>query len=387
MKKNAISLYLKPGKERALLNFHPWIFSGALKKLPENLSVGSLVVVCDHEGKALALGHFCGHEGLVVRLFSFDVDCKEDIWQKKFEAGWRLRALLGFPSKECTGFRLFHGEGDGLSGLVVDIFGTAMSITLSNPGLESIIPELIAYFKPLLQLEYVILERVFSSSQEILLGSSQKISFLEHGLKFCADPEGGQKTGHFLDQRENRFLLKSLSKDRRVLDAFCYSGGFSVYALKGGASHVVSVDISEHAIAQAKNHVALNAPFKGSHEGVVADCFNYLREIKNNDFDMIVLDPPAFAKSAASVMRASRGYKDINLVAMKALPVGGLLWTFSCSQHISVDLFKKIIFASAKDAKRSVKILYELHQGPDHPVSVFCPQSSYLKGLVVQVDE
>lgn len=386
MKDNATPIYLKPGKERALLNFHPWIFSGALKKVPLNLSPGSVVQVCDHQGKALALGHFCGPEGLVVRIFSFDSNATNDIWQKKFQAAWRLRQLLGFPSRESTGFRLIHGEGDGLSGLVVDIFGTAMSIKVSNPGLNGILSELVSFFSPLLQLDYVSVERAYDQSHELMLGHSQKISFLEHGLSFNADPEQGQKTGHFLDQRENRLLLQQMSKGRRILDAFCYSGGFTTYALKGGAAKVVSIDISEHAIAQCKDHVALNGPFLGTHEGVVADCFNYLREIKANDFDLMVLDPPAFAKSAASVMRASRGYKDINLVAMKALPPGGLLWTFSCSQHISADLFQKIIFASAKDAQRSVKILYELHQGPDHPVSVFCPQSSYLKGLVLQVD-
>jgi 23S rRNA (cytosine1962-C5)-methyltransferase len=387
MRKNAISIELKPGKERALANFHPWIFSGALKKMPDNLRLGDEVLVCDHQAKALALGHYCGPQGLVVRIFSFDVDASApELWPAKFSEAWRLRQLLGFPRSDTTGFRLIHGEGDGLSGLVVDIFGDAMSIKLSNPGLNAIIPSMVEFFKPLLSLTSASIERSYDKSRELLLGTAQKTKFLENGLSFSADPEHGQKTGHFLDQRENRALLKSLAKGKRVLDAFCYSGSFSVYALKGGATSVLSVDISEQAIEQCDAHAEENRPFSGQHQAMAADCFSYLREIKPDEFDIIILDPPAFAKSAEAVMRASRGYKDINLLAIKGLAAGGLLWTFSCSQHISVDLFKKIIFGAAKDAGRSVKIIYELTQGPDHPVSVFCPQSSYLKGLVLQVD-
>jgi 23S rRNA (cytosine1962-C5)-methyltransferase len=209
--------------------------------------------------------------------------------------------------------------------------------------------------------------------------------FLENGLSFVAHIGQGQKTGHFLDQRENRALVKRYAKNRRVLDAFCYSGGFSVYALSGGASHVTSVDISERAIAYVQNHVKQNGPFASNHEAVVSDCFEYLRKQKVGDFDLIVLDPPAFAKSVATVEKAARGYKDINLVAMKALLPGSLLFTFSCSQHISVDLFKKIVFSAAKDLGKELVILQELGQGPDHPVSLFCPQSSYLKGLALYV--
>lgn len=387
MRKNAITLELKPGKERALANFHPWIFSGALKKLPDTLSLGALVLVCDAQGKPLALGHYCGPQGLVVRICSFDVDVSlDDLWHTKFQEAWRLRQLLGFPKESTNGFRLIHGEGDALSGLVVDIFGDAMSIKLSNPGLNAIIPAMIEFFTPLLSLSHASIERSYDKSREVLLGTAQKSRFLENGLCFTAELEHGQKTGHFLDQRENRALLKTSAKGKRVLDAFCYSGGFSVYALKGGATSVLSVDISEQAIEQCDKHAEDNRPFSGEHQAMAADCFSYLREIKPDDFDIIILDPPAFAKSAEAVMRASRGYKDINLLAMKGLSAGGLLWTFSCSQHISVDLFKKIIFGAAKDSGRSVKIIYELSQGPDHPVSVFCPQSSYLKGLVLQVD-
>lgn len=386
MRKNTAAVELKPGKERALSNFHPWIFSGALKKVPP-LSLGDEVIVNDHQGQPLALGHYCGPQGLVVRIFSFDTGCSlEEACDVQLRNAWHLRQRLGFPCESTNGFRLIHGEGDGLSGLVVDIFHNAMSIKLSNPGLNAIIPQVVDFFTPLLALKTVVIERSYDKSHDMLKGNATKVEFLENGLKFNADLELGQKTGHFLDQRYNRALVHSLAKGQRVLDAFSYSGGFSVYALKGDALSVTSVDISEHAIAQVRTHVEQNRPFLGHHEAITADCFTYLREMKAEAFDMIILDPPAFAKSAEAVMRASRGYKDINLLALKALPPQGLLWTFSCSQHISVDLFKKIIFAAAKDAGRSVKILYELNQGPDHPVSVFCPQSSYLKGLVLCVD-
>lgn len=387
MRKNILAVELKPGKERALSNFHPWIFSGALKKVPKEISLGEEVIVIDHQGQPLALGHYCGSQGLVVRIFSFDTSCTlSEACDVQMRNAWYMRQRLGFPSETTNGFRLIHGEGDGLSGLVVDIFHHAMSIKLSNPGLNSIIPQVVDFFTPLLGLKTVVIERSYDKSQDILKGAATKVEFLENGLKFNADLELGQKTGHFLDQRQNRALVESLSKGQRVLDAFSYSGGFSVYALRGGASSVTSVDISEHAIEQVRAHVEQNQPFLGHHEAIAADCFSYLREMKPESFDMIILDPPAFAKSAEAVMRASRGYKDINLLALKALPSQGLLWTFSCSQHISVELFKKIIFAAAKDAGRSVKILYELNQGPDHPVSVFCPQSSYLKGLALCVD-
>ncbi len=364
---------LKSGKERTLTNFHPWIFSGAISKLPKDLVLGGEVIVADHSGKAHARGHYCGSEGLVVRLFCFDMSAEinEGFWLNKLEQAWRLRAMLALPSHETNGFRFLHGEGDGFSGLVCDIFGDSAVIQLSNPGLEPILP----------LIEKFLAERGISNTDSVCISS-----FRENNLIFNADLISGQKTGHFLDQRDNRKLLGQLVKHKRVLDAFCYSGGFSVYALKGGAQAVTSVDISEQAISLCKNHIEHNRPFVGEHHTIVADCFNYLREIKAGDFDVIVLDPPAFAKSSHAVERAARGYKDINLLALKNLAPGGLLFSFSCSQHVSVDLFRKIIFAAAKDAGRNAKVIYELNQAPDHPVSLFCPQSGYLKGLVCQVD-
>lgn len=370
------SMWLKPGKERALKNRHPWIFSGAIRHMPE-LVVGSEVLVLSHEGEPLAIGHYCSPSGLSIRVCTFD--CAEIIdasfWQQKFHQALALRTSVGLPNAHTSGFRLVHAEGDGLSGLICDIFGSKASIQLSNPGLLKIIPEL----KSFLQKNLGITEICFEEHE------ASEASFLENSLHFVAHMGLGQKTGHFLDQRQNRALVGKLAKGRRVLDAFCYSGGFSVYALAGGAKQVTSVDISHQAIAQVSNHVAINGPFAGSHEGLVQDCFNFLRTLKPNDFDCIILDPPAFAKSLGSVEKAARGYKDINLQAMKALGPESLLFSFSCSQHISMDLFKKIIFAAAKDSGRDIKIIYELSQGADHPVSVYCPQSSYLKGLALYV--
>lgn len=381
------AIILKAGKERAVKNFHPWIFSGAIKKLPKDISVGDLVIILSHDKEPLALGHFCNNEGLSVRLCSFNPKeiIDNDFWLKRFHRALLLRKRLNFLNIKTTGYRLIHGEGDLLSGLVCDIYGDSASIKLANPGLRQIIPKLVDFLKENLNIKSVCFA-LEGESPAPILGDESDHEFLENNLSFVAHLCSGQKTGYFLDQRENRLLLKSYAKDRTILDAFCYAGGFSVYALAGGAKSVTSIDASERAIAWTNEHVAKNGPYFGSHQSQVADCFDYLRTLKPEAFDLIVLDPPAFAKSASTVMKASRGYKDINLLALKALAKDGFLFTFSCSQHISADLFKKIIFAAAKDIGREVSILHEMTQGPDHPISVFCPQSSYLKGLVLKVD-
>lgn len=373
-------VYLKPGKEKAIANKHPWIFSGAVGRIDDSIEPGDVVLVKDASGKDLAVGHWCSNNGLVCRIFSFGDGSIDGLFEKRLLLAKKLRKSLNLPSKNTNGYRLIHGEGDGLSGLVVDIFSDTASIQLSNPGFKSQIMKLC---------DFLDVKSIFfadtNGEGSFIKGKSEKIPFLENGLKFFANPVDGQKTGHFLDQRGNRLLVKNYSQDRIVLDAFCHSGGFSTYALSGGAKHVTSVDISQNAIDQCIEHVSKNN-LGQNHEAVVADCFSYLRKIPKNKFDLIVLDPPAFAKSAASVARAARGYKDINLLAMKNINFGGLIFTYSCSQHIDADLFKKIIFASAKDSGREVKILSELFQGADHPVSVYCPQSSYLKGLLLYVE-
>ena len=381
------SIQLKAGKEKAVLNRHPWIFSGALKKVDRGILPGDVVVIKDHFGKMLALGHWCNDTGLVCRIFTFDIDVAVDdaFWLMRFRDARILRETCGFPSNQTNGFRLVHGEGDGLSGLVVDIYHDSASIQLSNPGLAEHIPLLTKFLTEECGQKRVYYEASFKNEFVFLKGTGQTSDFLENDLRFLIAIGDGQKTGHFLDQRENRHLVKTHARGRDVLDAFSYSGAFSVYAAAGGASSVTSLDISKAALKLAEQNIAANC-LSQVHRTIEADCFNYLRTLTKDEYSLIVLDPPAFAKSSQAIMRASRGYKDINLLAMKAIRHGGLLFTFSCSQHIDQDLFKKIIFAAAKDANRHVRILKELTQGEDHPVSVFCPQSQYLKGLLLYVD-
>lgn len=387
MKNEVKSVFLKPGKERAVINRHPWIFSGAIARADQGLSVKDQVIIKDHTGKPLALGHWCGSDGLVCRIFSFDPACVVDeaFWANRFYRAKLLRQTFGLPNASTNAYRLLHGEGDGLSGLVCDIFRKSASIQSTNPGFTSIIPLLTSFLVDECGIENIFLADSCAEQNAWILGPSDDGEFLENNLVFLPDIGHGQKTGHFLDQRDNRALVKSYAKGRDVLDAFCYSGGFSTYALSGGAHTVTSVDISEVAIHLCEKNVSKNG-FGDAHRAVVADCFTYLRQIKKDDFDLIILDPPAFAKSAQAVTRAARGYKDINLLALKAVRGRGMVFTFSCSQHIDVDLFKKIIFAAAKDSAREVKIIGELTQGADHPVSVYCPQSSYLKGLALYVE-
>lgn len=387
MKQSLKSVFLKPGKERAVTNKHPWLFSGAVLKKDGDIGVGDEVLVIDHHGKALALGHWCSNEGLVCRILSFDtgVMLDSDFYVNRFHKALMLRRSFGLPNQETNGYRLIHGEGDGLSGLVCDIFGEAASIQLSNPGLKKCISTLIDFLVQYLNIKKIYFNDSFDGQSNWLLGKNSEDIFLEGNFRFVADIDEGQKTGHFLDQRSNREFLKQLARGRSILDAFCYSGGFSVYALAGGARAVTSVDIAKKAISLCQQNVS-NNNLEAYHRPVVADCFSYLRQIKNDDFDVIILDPPAFAKSAQAVNRAARGYKDINLLAIRAVRPGGMVMTFSCSQHVDEDLFQKIIFAASKDASREVKIVKKLTQGVDHPVSVYCPQSLYLKGLALYVE-
>lgn len=378
----AKSIFLKPGKEKAIKNRHPWVFSGAIGRIDDTIESGDEVLIKDSGGNNLALGHWCAGDGLVCRIFSFDIHATGEFFKDRLIKAHALRKALDLPSALTTGYRLVHGEGDGLSGLVCDIFNETASIQLSNPGLSPFMGELVDFLKENNIKNIYLNDHLGEGSW--LLGNNPDSPFLEHGLKFVAHI-GGQKTGHFLDQRENRKLVQSFSHGRDVLDAFCHSGGFSIYALKGGARSVLSVDTAKPALDSCKLHVALNS-LDGAHKTEEADCFSYLRTLKKDQFDLIVLDPPAFAKSVSSVSRASRGYKDINLLALKAIRSGGLLFTYSCSQHIDADLFQKIIFAAAKDSGREVRIIKQLEQASCHPVSVYCPQSFYLKGLMLYVE-
>lgn len=376
------SVYLKPNKERALNNRHPWLFSGAVARTDQQLRIGDPVVVRDHGANFLAIGHWCGDHGLVCRLVSFDPKRIVDqaFYRQRFFEAKSLRTGLGLPNAQTNGYRLLNGEGDGLPGLVCDLYAESASIQLSNPGLRAIVPDLSDFLCAECGCEHIFIQDHEEKTTRWLLGGLEECSFREHGLRFTAKLGKGQKTGHFLDQRDNRLRIGQIAHGRVVLDAFSYSGGFSMHALQGNAARVTSVDISAKAIEFCRAQVAENG-FHDAHEAIVADCFDYLRQIEAGRYDLMILDPPAFAKTAQAVPQAARGYKDINLNAMKAIGKGGLIFTFSCSQHVDRDLFQKIVFGAAKDSGREVKIISEFSEGPDHPVSLYCPQSRYLKGL------
>lgn len=386
------ALILKPGKEKPVLNRHPWIFSGAVRNLP-NAEAGDIVAVKSAEGRLLGYGHFAPGRTLICRLFAFtgsELHITADWWMEKLRDALRYRRSL--PGLEgTTGYRLVHAEGDGLPGVVIDLFGRTASVQLRTEGarnLQSVITQFLTQQMDLVNV-YVQTEKEGNEDKdgkgEWIAGGPGENEFVENGIRFHADVETGQKTGFFLDQRDNRAMLRTFAAGRKVANLFSYTGGFSMYALAGGAREVLSVDLSEPANEKCRTHAALNFGATAAHTALKADCFAYLKEMPADEFDLVVLDPPAFTKHASTVDRAARGYKEINLKALQKIAPGGFLFTFSCSQHISKDLFRKIVFGAAADAGRAVRLVSQLTQAPDHPVSIFHPEGEYLKGLVLQV--
>jgi len=400
-------LTLKRGKERVVTNRHPWIFAGALhtERGPEDAAFADLV---DGEGKRIASGFHSRHSQIRMRALTFGAEeLGGDVLVSRLIRSITRRAPLLDDGTNAA--RLVHAEGDELSSIVIDRYADVIVVEIANRGAEQIKPLLVEtlqrelaprliYFKndlPARKLEQLPME------DEIFLGSSNggvveedgpetpieeprasaRTQILESGLKFVVDPALGQKTGFFLDQRENRRLAGTLSAGKRVLNLFSYTGAFGVYASAGGASFVRNVDISAKAIDVARENHALNDT---ESELTVADAFQFVRS-SSERYDLLVCDPPAFAKSRAEVDRAARGYKDVNLYAMRMLEAGGHLLTFSCSGHLSLDLFQKVIFAAALDAGRRISILRRLTAGPDHPVSLYCPEGEYLKGFLLEV--
>ena len=378
-------LKIKKGKEKSLLRFHPWIFSGAVESLPET-GDDRIVEIVDYQEKLIGYGFIEYKSQIVCRIFEFSqypTTIDESYWRQKIHQAYTFKKQLIPDETNC--FRLVHAEGDFLPGLIIDVYNETAVIQFRTTGtwyLKEIVRN------ALLSLGY---QYVFSKSPAYSnwiqgwLGDAgpQHTTVMENGLKFSVDLIKGQKTGFFLDQRENRKLLSAYSKNKKVLNCFSYTGGFSIYALVGGATHVTSVDISKDAVENATKNAELNG-FTARHEGIAADCFDFLRK-KTEQYDLIILDPPAFCKDIRSVPQASRGYKDINLSAMRIIEKGGLIFTFSCSQHISRDLFQKIVFGAAADSGRKVRILHQLSQGPDHPINIYHPEGDYLKGLVLEV--
>lgn len=387
-------LILKPKKERAFVHRHPWIFSGAVATTPK-VENGEIVEVISNEGKLLGYGFYSPFSQIVCRVFEFDPKDKVidgAYWKEKIRKALEIRKqLIDFSQTDC--YRLLHAEGDFLPGVIADAYGKSLVVQLLIKGTERLIEELKNAFLEL-GFEHIYLKT--KQSSQILENINEELTWLtppiqlpvvvrENGVKLKVDFEKGQKTGFFLDQRVNRQIAGNFSEGKNVLNTFCYTGGFSVYALQGGAKTVHSVDSSKDAIAMCDENVSLNE-YSDRHTSYVADCFDFLKAADPNFYDIIILDPPAFAKSARKVENATRGYKELNMLGMKRIKPGGLILTFSCSQNVDKLLFQKIVFGAAADVGRNVRILQHLGQPLDHPVNIFHPEGEYLKGLLLYVE-
>ena len=389
-------IFLKPGKEQSLKRFHPWVFSGAIGKSEGKLEEGDTVNVFSADGEFLAMGH-CQIGSIAVRILSFEaVTPKFDFWRMKIEKAWNLRKSIGLADNEITNvFRLVHAEGDRLPGLIVDFYNGTAVIQMHTVGmflvrdmivkaLREVIGERLkaVYDKSSRSLPY---KADISSEDGYLFGEGGETEVLENGLRFRVDWLEGQKTGFFIDQRENRLLVQHFAQNRDVLNMFSYTGGFSFYALKGGARLVHSVDSSAKAIELTNQNVKLNFADENRHEAFAADAFEFMRNIKDK-YDLIILDPPAFAKHRDAVHQALQAYKRINTRAFEQIRSGGIVFTFSCSQVVSKEKFREAVFSAAAISGRNVRILHQLTQPADHPVSIYHPEGEYLKGLVLYVE-
>jgi 23S rRNA (cytosine1962-C5)-methyltransferase len=385
---------LKKGREAALLHRHPWVFSGAIDKVFGKPAEGDIVLACDWTGRPVALGFFNPRTDIAFRVLTRNIDIiiAPDFWHKRLQGAYTLRQKV--INARTNAYRLINAEGDGFPGLIVDVYDSTLVLSITTAGMEKqkkhIVDALISQLKP-----QVIYEQSQGRSRALeglenntcfLLGDdkSDTVAIKENGLEFAVDFIGGQKTGFFLDQRINREKIGALSCNAHVLNCFAYTGAFSVYCAAGGAKHVVSVDVSKTACDAACDNLHRNGHSSEIHPVVEADVFTYLRNVQEN-FDLIILDPPAFAKNKRDVNRASRGYKEINLQALKRLVPGGVLATFSCSNFIEEDLFCKIVLGAARDAGVDLRVLARLEAGPDHPVALGHPEGRYLKGLLLAV--
>lgn len=388
-------IILKPGKEQSVKRFHPWVFSGAIQSVQGEIHNGDIVEVCDSTGKYLATGH-CAEGSIAVRIFSFDgYEDTPQFWVKKVQGAYELRKRLGFTINASTNiYRLIHAEGDGLPGLIVDIYRDTAVIQTHSVGMyekrQTIAEAIVSVYGKSIKAVY---DRGDGKSGQVntdsigeyLIGKKESDVCLEHDCTFRIDWEQGQKTGYFIDQRENRKLLGDFSAGQKVLNTFCYTGGFSVYALKAGAVLVHSLDSSQKALDLALDNVKLNGFDGPKHDVIKADAVEYLKNLKE-DYDVIVLDPPAFAKHLSARHKAVQGYIRINEAAIRQIKPGGIIFTFSCSQVIDKKLFRDSIMAASINAGRRVRILHQLHQSADHPISIFHPEGEYLKGLVIEVE-
>lgn len=389
-------IFLKAKKDAAVRRFHPWVFSGAVKPMEAPIPDGTLVEVRSARDEYLATGHY--QDGSIcVRIISFEPAPIDDaFWQKKLQNAYDYRQRLNLTDNpETNAYRLVHAEGDGLPGLIIDIYGQTAVIQCHSIGMhqdrEAIAKALLAVYQGRLTAVYdkskETLPGQYASAVEngYLHGAEQSGPILENSLKFSIHWEEGQKTGFFLDQRDNRQLLQKYAVDKRVLNAFSYSGGFSVYALAAGAREVHSVDVSGKAIAWADQNVALNDSTTERHQSYAQDVLKFLQSVQA-PYDVMVVDPPAFAKSLKKRHQAVQGYKRLNALALRKIRPGGILFTFSCSQVVDAELFYNTIVAAALEAGRQLRLMHRLTQPPDHPVNIFHPEGAYLKGFVFEVE-
>lgn len=390
------SIYLKRGKEESLLRFHPWVFSGAIHHADAGIQEGETVRVIASTGDFIAVGHY-QVGSIAVRVLSFsDITIEQSFWRERLAAAITMRCHIGIADNpENNTYRLVHGEGDWLPGLVIDCYGSTAVMQAHSVGMHlnrmdicQALTDVMGgriqqvYYKSETTLPY---KAHLEEEDGFIFGHTDDDIAVENGLKFHVDWLRGQKTGFFVDQRENRSLLEHYSKDKTVLNMFCYTGGFSVYAMRGGAKCVHSVDSSAKAIEITNNNIGLNFPGDPRHEAYCEDAFRFLEE-KKDKYDIVVLDPPAFAKHRAALHNALKGYIRLNAKGIRLVKEGGLLFTFSCSQAVSKDQFRSAVFTAAAQSGRKVRIIHQLHQPADHPINIYHPEGEYLKGLVLYVE-
>ena len=400
------TVHLKPHKEESLLRFHPWVFSGAIRSIELDADYphaqpqeGEIVKVVDCKGKTLGVGHY-QIGSIAVRILEFGVgELPKDFWKTRIAAAYGVRESLGLVTEENNTYRLIHGEGDFLPGLIVDVYADTAVIQAHSVGMhyhrEEIAQAIVAVVDQV--------DKVYYKSDDTLphkaMIQGDRVGYLiggdrvedkefwakENGLSFRIDWLRGQKTGFFIDQRDNRALLEQYAKDKDVLNMFCYTGGFSVYALRGGAKKVHSVDVSQKAVDLVRSNVAYNFGEEAPHEAFAEEAFEFMTK-NTNTYDLIILDPPAFAKHRDAVKNALRGYQRLNAKGIQSIRPGGILFTFSCSQAIDKDMFRLAVFSAAAQVGRKVRILHQLHQPADHPINIYHPEGEYLKGLVLQIE-
>ena len=390
------NIYLKHRKEESLKRFHPWVFSGAIHHMDEGIAEGDTVRVITADGNCIAVGHY-QLGTITVRVLIFDdIAIDDSFWQQRMQSALAMRESIGVANNpDNNTYRLIHGEGDNLPGLIIDCYGTTAVMQAHSVGMhvcrKQICKALVEVMGDRIKNVYYKSETTLPFKAELgqengfIYGHTDNNTAVENSLSFHVDWLKGQKTGFFVDQRENRSLLEHYAKGKSVLNMFCYTGGFSVYAMRGGANIVHSVDSSAKAIELTNHNVAMNFPNDNRHEAFCEDAFKYLDD-NDKKYDLIVLDPPAFAKHRMALHNALKGYIRLNIKGLQRIKPGGILFTFSCSQAVSKENFRNAVFTAAAQAGRNVRILHQLHQPADHPVNIYHPEGEYLKGLVLYVE-